>query len=185
MPLTAIGHAPLVLLMPSWYDSQVEPAAVGVRHAAVDAEDGVLGRNPIEQGSVDCTIGFEVGPSVPGEPREIVHWVWRRPVKRPRPLVVICDISGSMARYAQILLHFLHAVVNDRDRVHVFLFGTRLSNITRQLKNKDPEVAFQLLEDVHEARWRLDARLHRKAKAMRLSCAVVRVLAEDHDAHPF
>jgi len=66
-------------------------------------------------------------------------------VVRPPPLVVLCDISGSMARYAQVLMHFLHAVANDRDRVSVFLFGTRLSNITRQLRFRDPEVAFQLV----------------------------------------
>ena len=66
-------------------------------------------------------------------------------VVRPPPLVVLCDISGSMARYAQVLLHFLHAVANDRDRVHVFLFGTRLSNITRQLRHRDPEVSFQMV----------------------------------------
>ena len=66
-------------------------------------------------------------------------------VVRPPPLVVLCDISGSMSRYAQVLLHFLHAVANDRDRVHVFLFGTRLSNITRQLRFRDPEVAFQMV----------------------------------------
>jgi len=66
-------------------------------------------------------------------------------VVRPPPLVVLCDISGSMARYAQVLLHFLHAVANDRDRVHVFLFGTRLSNVTRQLRFRDPEVAFQMV----------------------------------------
>ncbi|MSP03592.1 MAG: VWA domain-containing protein [Acetobacteraceae bacterium] len=64
---------------------------------------------------------------------------------RPPPLVVLCDISGSMGRYAQILLHFLHAVTNDRDRVHVFLFGTRLTNVTRQLRARDPEVAFQMV----------------------------------------
>ncbi len=68
-----------------------------------------------------------------------------RRVTRPPPLVVLCDISGSMARYAQILLHFLHAVTNDRDRVTVFLFGTRLSNVTRQLRARDPEVAFQMV----------------------------------------
>lgn len=66
-------------------------------------------------------------------------------VVRPPPLVVLCDISGSMARYAQLLLHFLHAVANDRDRVSVFLFGTRLSNITRQLRHRDAEVAFQMV----------------------------------------
>src|SRR5580698_1982985 len=64
---------------------------------------------------------------------------------RPPPLVVLCDISGSMGRYAQILLHFLHAVTNHRDRVHVFLFGTRLTNVTRQLRARDPEVAFQMV----------------------------------------
>ena len=50
-----------------------------------------------------------------------------------------------MGRYAQILLHFLHAVTNHRDRVHVFLFGTRLTNVTRQLRASDPEVAFQMV----------------------------------------
>jgi uncharacterized protein len=76
---------------------------------------------------------------------EITGIARNRRVTRPPPLVVLCDISGSMARYAQILLHFLHAVTNDRDRVHVFLFGTRLSNVTRQLKARDPEVAFQMV----------------------------------------
>ena len=76
---------------------------------------------------------------------EILSLERTRKVTRPPPLVVLCDISGSMSRYAQILLHFLHAVANDRDRVHIFLFGTRLSNITRQLRHRDPEVAFQLV----------------------------------------
>src|SRR5581483_4516132 len=71
----------------------------------------------------------------------------RRRLRAP-PLVVLCDISGSMSRYAQILLHFLHAVTNERDRVHVFLFGTRLTNITRQLRHRDPEVAFQTIAHI-------------------------------------
>ncbi len=54
---------------------------------------------------------------------EILTIARNRRIVRPPPLVVLCDISGSMSRYAQILLHFLHAVTNDRDRVHVFLFG--------------------------------------------------------------
>src|SRR5690348_7502812 len=76
---------------------------------------------------------------------EILTIAHNRRVTRPPPLVVLCDISGSMSRYAQILLHFLHAVTNDRDRVHVFLFGTRLTNVTRQLRHRDPEVAFQMV----------------------------------------
>ncbi|HET9148193.1 MAG TPA: VWA domain-containing protein [Acetobacteraceae bacterium] len=78
-----------------------------------------------------------------GSGGEILGIARRDAVTRPPPLVVLCDISGSMARYAQILLHFLHAVANDRDRVSVFLFGTRLTNITRQLHGRDPEVAFE------------------------------------------
>jgi uncharacterized protein with von Willebrand factor type A (vWA) domain len=57
------------------------------------------------------------------------------------PLVVLCDISGSMSRYSRMFLHFLHAITNDRDRVHTFLFGTRLTNITRHLRHRDVDVA--------------------------------------------
>jgi uncharacterized protein with von Willebrand factor type A (vWA) domain len=76
---------------------------------------------------------------------EILALEHSRRVTRPPPLVVLCDISGSMTRYAQILLHFLHAVANDRERVSTFLFGTRLTNITRQLRHRDPEVAFEMV----------------------------------------
>ena len=76
---------------------------------------------------------------------EILAIERRRRMERSPPLVAICDISGSMARYAQVLVHFLHAVTNDRDRVHTFLFGTRLTNVTRQLRHRDPEVAFQMV----------------------------------------
>ncbi len=61
--------------------------------------------------------------------------------KRHPPLVVLCDISGSMSRYARMFLHFLHAITNDRDRAHTFVFGTRLSNITRQLRHRDVDIA--------------------------------------------
>ncbi|MEM7651961.1 MAG: VWA domain-containing protein, partial [Pseudomonadota bacterium] len=56
---------------------------------------------------------------------------------RPPPFVILCDISGSMSNYARMLLHFLHALTNDRDRVHTFLFGTRLTNVTRYLRGRD------------------------------------------------
>ncbi len=61
--------------------------------------------------------------------------------RRTPPLVVLCDISGSMDRYARMLLHFLHAITNDRHRVHVLTFGTRLTNITRHLRHRDVDVA--------------------------------------------
>lgn len=59
------------------------------------------------------------------------------------PLVVLCDISGSMARYSEMLLRFLHAVVSARRRVHTFLFGTRLTNVTRALRFRDVDVALK------------------------------------------
>ena len=67
----------------------------------------------------------------------------REPRLRPPPLVILCDISGSMARYSRMFLHFMHAITNDRDRVSCFTFGTRLSNISRALRNKDVDVALQ------------------------------------------
>lgn len=60
---------------------------------------------------------------------------------RPPPVVLLCDISGSMGRYSRMFLHFMHALTNDRDRVHTFLFGTRLTNITRHLRHHDVDVA--------------------------------------------
>ena len=63
------------------------------------------------------------------------------------PLVVLCDISGSMNPYARMFLHFLHAITNDRDRVSVFVFGTRLTNITRQLRHRDVDVAMVRVAD--------------------------------------
>ena len=69
----------------------------------------------------------------------------KRSARRHRhpPLVVLCDISGSMSRYSRMLLHFLHAVTNDRDRVFTFVFGTRLTNITRFLRYRDVDVALE------------------------------------------
>src|SRR3546814_415802 len=68
---------------------------------------------------------------------------WKQPRHRHPPLVVLCDISGSMSRYSRMLLHFMHAVTNDRDRVHSFVFGPRLTNITRYLRQKDVDVAIE------------------------------------------
>jgi len=71
----------------------------------------------------------------------------KRRTRRP-PLVALCDISGSMSRYSRMLLHFMHAITNDRDRVHTFLFGTRLTNVTRYLRNKDVDEALAQVGDV-------------------------------------
>lgn len=65
----------------------------------------------------------------------------RSPRTRPATLVVLCDISGSMERYTRMLLHFMHALSADGTRMHAFLFGTRLSSITRALRDRDVDVA--------------------------------------------
>ena len=57
------------------------------------------------------------------------------------PLVVLADISGSMSQYTRIFLHFLHALTEKRRRVHTFVFGTRLTNLTRQMRHRDPDQA--------------------------------------------
>jgi len=63
------------------------------------------------------------------------------PKTRTPPIVALLDISGSMSDYTRLFLHFLHAVTDARKRVHSFLFGTRLTNVTRALKERDPDEA--------------------------------------------
>jgi uncharacterized protein len=63
------------------------------------------------------------------------------PRTKAPPIVALLDISGSMSQYTRLFLHFLHAVTDARKRVHTFLFGTRLTNVTRALKAKDPDEA--------------------------------------------
>jgi uncharacterized protein with von Willebrand factor type A (vWA) domain len=75
-----------------------------------------------------------------GEP---VHRRWRTTTERPRPVVMVCDVSGSMAPYARMLLQYLHACVAARRRVEAFAFGTRLTRITVELAGRDHDLALQ------------------------------------------
>jgi uncharacterized protein with von Willebrand factor type A (vWA) domain len=63
--------------------------------------------------------------------------------ERPAPLVLLCDVSGSMERYARVLLHWGHALMRTRPRVAVFTFGTRLTDVTRALRHRDPDHAVE------------------------------------------
>ena len=74
----------------------------------------------------------------------------KRRRRRHPPLVILSDISGSMERYSRMLLHFMHAVTNDRDRVASFVFGTRLTNVTRQLRARDVDQALARVGDLVE-----------------------------------
>jgi len=78
---------------------------------------------------------------------DVIPLVRAAPTELHPPLAVLCDISGSMNPYSRMFLHFLHAITNDRDRVAVFVFGTRLTNITRQLRHRDVDVAMARVAD--------------------------------------
>jgi uncharacterized protein with von Willebrand factor type A (vWA) domain len=75
-----------------------------------------------------------------GEP---VDRHWRAPSRRPRPVVLVCDVSGSMTPYARMLLQYLHASVAARRRVEAFAFGTRLTRITHELGGRDHDRALE------------------------------------------
>jgi len=98
---------------------------------------------------------------------EVLTLARRKPATRWPALVVLCDISGSMASYSRMVLHFVHAVANRQGqgwaRVHAFTFGTRLTNISRHLRTRDVDAALNAAG--HEARdWqggtRIGACLH-------------------------
>jgi uncharacterized protein with von Willebrand factor type A (vWA) domain len=72
---------------------------------------------------------------------DIVRLPRRKRRERPRPLVLLCDISGSMERYTRMLLHFAHAVTQRHHRVETFLFSTSLTRVTRQLRAAGPDHA--------------------------------------------
>jgi hypothetical protein len=69
---------------------------------------------------------------------EILEWARREPKSKPRPLVIIADVSGSMERYTRLLLHFVYGLVAAlKQPVEAFVFSTHLTRITRQLRNRD------------------------------------------------
>jgi uncharacterized protein with von Willebrand factor type A (vWA) domain len=72
-------------------------------------------------------------------------------VKEP-PIVALLDISGSMSQYTRLFLHFLHAITDERKRVTTFLFGTRLTNVTRSIRQRDPDEALASC-GAHVADW--------------------------------
>ena len=80
--------------------------------------------------------------STGGEP---LAWRWLRRRSRARPIVLVADISGSMERYSRFLMKFGHTLSRSGAPVEVFVFGTRLTRITRELRVRDPDTALQLV----------------------------------------
>lgn len=75
---------------------------------------------------------------------EIIAWSYREKKYRPRPLVIIADISGSMERYTRMLLHFIYGLSTGLEQqVEAFVFSTRLTRVTRYLRNRDVDLALQ------------------------------------------
>ena len=94
---------------------------------------------------------------------ELWQMRWRERRTKPAPLVVLADISGSMSRYSRMLLHFTHAMGHADLRVASFVFGTRLTNTSRLMRQRDPDVAVsQVTREVQD--WaggtRISACLH-------------------------
>ena len=73
-----------------------------------------------------------------------IELAMRSPALKQPPVVAICDISGSMSDYTRLFLHFMHVLTFERQQVHTFLFGTRLTNVTRALRHKDVDEALSL-----------------------------------------
>jgi uncharacterized protein len=82
-----------------------------------------------------------------GSGGEALEWRWLRRTTRPRPIVLVCDISGSMERYSRFLLRFGHALQRSGAPVEVFVFGTRLTRITRELRVRSPDAAIRRVAD--------------------------------------
>ncbi len=74
---------------------------------------------------------------------ELMELTWRKIRRKPRPLVIICDISGSMSLYSRLLLHFIHTISSGLQHTEAFVFGTRLTRITRQLRKRDVDDAIR------------------------------------------
>ncbi|WP_226688514.1 vWA domain-containing protein [Ruegeria arenilitoris] len=91
---------------------------------------------------IDCARTLRAAMRQGGELRDIARL---KPKPRWPNLVVLCDISGSMSQYSRLILHFLHSVSNTKGagwaKVHAFTFGTRLTNITRHLQQRDVDAA--------------------------------------------
>jgi hypothetical protein len=74
---------------------------------------------------------------------ETIELTWQQPRLKRRPLVVLCDVSGSMELYTRVLLQFLYAITHGLDHVEAFAFGTRLTHITRPLQQTDINAALK------------------------------------------
>ncbi len=82
---------------------------------------------------------------------DVIEWARREPKHKPRPIVIIADISGSMERYTRLLLHFIYSLAAALAQpVEAFVFSTRLTRITHELRNRDIDLALSDVSKVVE-----------------------------------
>ena len=96
------------------------------------------------RGNVDLRRSMRQRMAFAGELRPLAR---KQPATHIRPLVVLCDVSGSMERYSRMLLHFVHTLGIGLGNVETFVFGTRLTRITRQLRHRDVDEALAAVSD--------------------------------------
>jgi uncharacterized protein with von Willebrand factor type A (vWA) domain len=114
-------------------------ARAAVRRFQLDVQPLVTRRTrPSLRGEIDRARTIRAALRGGGELLTLHH---RARIERPPVLVALCDISGSMGRYSEMLLRFLHAALVERGHGHVFVFATRLSNVTRTLRHRDVDAA--------------------------------------------
>jgi uncharacterized protein with von Willebrand factor type A (vWA) domain len=114
-------------------------ARAAVRRLRLDVRPLVTRRTrPAPRGEIDRARTIRAALRGGGELVGLRH---RDRIERPPAIVALCDISGSMGRYSEMLLRFLHALLVERNRGHVFLFATRLTNVTRTLRHRDVDAA--------------------------------------------
>ncbi|MCH8068719.1 MAG: VWA domain-containing protein [Candidatus Marinimicrobia bacterium] len=120
--------------------------------------------------------------------QDFIKLAWRKKKNKPRPVVILCDISGSMEVHTRILLHFMHTYSGIDRKVETFTFGTRLTRITHYLKQKDPDIAInQVSKSVED--WAGGTRIgeaiaefnHRWARRVLSGGAVVILISDGWD----
>lgn len=126
----------------SQYTDAERAAATAILRALARRGPTRIGRRtkPVRRGGTrpDLPRTLRAALRTGGEPLRISR---RGPVRVPRPLVLVLDVSGSMAPYARVLLQYAQAAAVARPRVEVFAFGTRLTRLTQELRMRDPDLA--------------------------------------------
>ena len=138
VPATSSGYSAEELLRHKDFDEMTWQETEQVRRLLEQAAWRVSERRtrrtrPARQGLIDLRRSAQHAIRSSGEMMTLFH---RRPRVRRRPLVLICDVSGSMERYSRLLMIFAYAIARRED-LETFVFSTRLTRITRQLKYRD------------------------------------------------